>query len=162
MEMLEQAKNLLYSITTFNIAGSYLSGGIAASLLAFPLIMLGRMVYVVSIDSFYTLFFIFIFLFLGIIQFVLDSLPIDRRSDIVINRLLGLIIGFYYIPLQLKFIVISVFVFHALRSVFPSIVLAQWKVDLEASPGLYGTIALDVLTGVATNICMQLLRLLLV
>ncbi len=79
----------------------------------------------------------------------------------MINRLLGLVIGYYYVPLQLRFIVISLIIFHALRSILPKAILSQWKIDLEACPGLSGVVSLDIITGVATNISVHLLRLLL-
>lgn len=161
MNIFERAKNTLYTIATFNITGSYPWGGIAASLLAYPLVMLGRMTYLFSVDLFYNFFIIFMMVFLGMIQFVLDSLPIDRRNDIVINRLLGIMIGYYYIPFQFKFIIISLLTFHTLRAALPKFIISQWKIDLEACPGLAGAVSLDIITGVVSNICIHLLRLLL-
>lgn len=161
MNIFERAKNILYSIATFNSATHYPWGGIAASLIAYPLVMMGRMIYLFSIDLFYNFLILFMILFLGMIQFVLDSLPIDRRNDIVINRLLGIMIGYYYIPFQFKFILISLLIFHMLRAALPKIIISQWKIDLEACPGLAGTISLDIITGITSNICIHLLRLLL-
>lgn len=161
MDLFERAKNCLYQAATFSIAGNHPWGGAAASALAYPLIMLGRMVYVFSVDFFYNTFIIALLLFLGMLQFVLDSLPLDRRNDIVVNRILGLVIGYYYVPLQLRFIIMSFIVFHALRSMLPRLILSNWKIDLEASPGLFGVISLDIVTGIATNVCMHVLRLLL-
>lgn len=161
MEIFERTKNLLYTIATFNIASNYPLGGVAASLFAYPLIMLGRMVYIFSVDLFYNTFILSVMLFLAMLQFVLDSLPLDRRNDIVVNRTLGLVIGYYYVPVQFKFIIFSLLIFHGLRSILSKIIISNWRIDLEACPGLYGTISLDVITGVSTNICMHLLRLLL-
>lgn len=161
MELFERAKNLLYQATTFSVGGNQPWGGAAVSLLAYPLIALGRMVYLFSVDFFYNLFIVLLLALLGMLQFVLESLPVDRRSDIVINRILGMLIGYYYVPLQLRFILLSFIIFHAIRSILPRFILNQWKLDLEACPGLCGAISLDIATGIATNVCMHLFRLLL-
>ena len=161
MDFLEQTKNLLYRVATFNIAGNYPWGGIAVSTCAFPLIFVGRMLYIFSADAFYNLFILLILTFLGSVQFVLESLPSDRRNTIVINRLLGVLIGYYYVPIQLKFIIITLCLFHALRTLIPQIILSQWNIDAEAHPGLIGIFGLDILTGLSTNVCMHLLRLFL-
>jgi hypothetical protein len=161
MEIFERAKDILYKVATFNIAGNHSLGGVSASLLAFPLIMLGRVAYRFSIDLFYNSLIISTLLFLIMLQFVLESLPIDRRNDIVINRVPGILLGYYYIPLHIKFILFTIIIFHALRTVLPKFILTNWKIDLEATPGLLGTVSLDIITGITTNICMHFLRLIL-
>ena len=158
---IEQTKNILYRIVTLNIAGNYPLGGIMASTFAFPLIILGRMLYIFSIDLFYNSLILFTLLFISCIHIVLQSLPTEKQNTIVINRLLGLLIGYYYIPMQIKFIILSLMVFHMIRSLTSQVVISRWNIDLEAMTGLTGIFSLDIISGVITNISMHTLRLLL-
>ena len=157
----ERTRNLLYELATYNIAGNYPWGGIVVSLCAFPLIMLGRMLYLFSVDTFYTFSMFFLLAFLGALQFILEAIPSERRNTIVINRLLGMLISYYYIPLQLKFIIIATLLYHVIRSLLPHVILSNWHIDIEAHPGLPGTLGLDIVTGAAANVCMHVLRLFL-
>jgi phosphatidylglycerophosphatase A len=158
---IEQTKNILYRIVTLNIAGNYPLGGIMASIASFPLIILGRMLYIFSIDLFYNSLISFTILFVGSIHIVLQSLPAEKQNTIVINRLVGLLIGYYYIPMQIKFIILSLMVFHMIRNVTSQIVVSRWNIDLEAINGLVGVFSLDIISGIITNICMHILRILL-
>lgn len=157
----ERAQTMLYNVATYNIAGNYPWGGVVVSACAFPLIMIGRMLYLFSIDTFYTLSTIFLICFLGALQLILESVPSERRNTIVINRFFGMLICFYYVPLQLKFIIISLFLFHVIRSVIPHVILAHWNIDIEAHNGLTGLLGLDITAGIIANIFMQTLRLFL-
>ena len=103
----------------------------------------------------------FLLAFLGALQFILEAIPSERRNTIVINRLLGMLISYYYIPLQLKFIIIATLLYHVIRSLLPHVILSNWHLDIEAHPGLPGTLGLDIVTGAAANVCMHVLRLFL-
>lgn len=155
----DRARNMLYEIATYNIGGNHMWGGIIVSACAFPLILLGRMLYRFSVDSFYTISMFSFLCFLGALQLILESVPGERRYTIVINRLLGMLICYYYIPLQLKFIIIATLLYHALRSVVPHIILSKWQIDITAHSGLLGSLGLDIATGVTANICMHFVRL---
>jgi hypothetical protein len=157
----EHVKNLLFALVTFNLRQNYLLGGIVSSFVAFPLIILGRALYHLSADLFYNSFMLFAGLFVYIIYYVLESLPTEKQNTITANRLAGLLITYFYIPMQLKFIILSILVFHLLRSVLNQAVLAQWNIDLAALSGLLGAFALDVSAGICSNICMHILRVIL-
>lgn len=161
IEFFERAKNLIYQVATYNVGGNYPWGGIVASLGAFPLILLGRTLYIFSIDTFYTSTMFLLVSLLGMLQFILESIPSERRNTITINRLFGMLVSYYYIPFQLKFIIITTLLYHVLRSLLPHVVLTNWNIDVQAHPGLAGILGLDIATGVATNVCMHILRLFL-
>jgi len=160
-EFFDRTKNLVYQVATYHVGGNYPWGGIVASLGAFPLILLGRMLYIFSIDAFYTCTMFLLVSLLGMLQFILESIPSERRNTITINRLVGMLVGYYYIPFQLKFIVIVTLLYHVIRSLLPHVVLTNWNVDVQAHPGLSGILGLDIAAGIATNICMHILRLFL-
>jgi hypothetical protein len=157
----EQIKDLLFGLVTFNFRQNYLLGGITASLAAFPLIMLGRALYHLSADLYYNSFMLFAALFVYTIYFVLESLPTEKQNTITANRIIGLLITYFYIPMQFKFIILSILVFHLLRSVLNQTVLAHWSIDLAALSGLFGVFALDICAGICANIGMHILRIIL-
>ncbi|MBM3894147.1 hypothetical protein FJ366_00920 [Candidatus Dependentiae bacterium] len=157
----EKIKSALFKFATFHVNNNRILGGVTLSLGAFPLIILGRSAYHLSPDLFYNCFMIFMSLLSYGLYFVFESLPSEKQNTITANRILGMLITYFYIPMQLKFIILALIVFHMTRSLVNQVILSKTEIDLSALSGLIGIFALDVVAGICSNICMLILRIIL-
>ncbi len=112
MFILGKIREFSFNFATIGRLGGWLGGGLIASLLAFPLILIFRFFENLTPD-FFTWLLIFCLIFYVLIIFFAVGFVSDRfPSEIVLDRIVGLTIAFWSIPMQWKLLVTGFIAFH--------------------------------------------------
>jgi phosphatidylglycerophosphatase A len=159
MEIWERIKEGFLQLATMGKIGRAPFGGVLASLVALPLIFLGRGVYHVSRDVFYIALMVVVACVIVGLNFVRGSLSIDEHKTIVFNRIVGMAISLAFIPLDLRFVPLALLLFHGLRYFVPPFVERAWGVKLDGLPGALGLLGADAAAGIVTNVFLRVAML---
>jgi len=156
-------KALCYNIATLNRLGERLGSGILTSLLAFPILLIGRLINHFSEKSFYFLALIFFLTFAVILEIASKSLEEKDPSIFVIAKTFALLIAFANIPLHLnnwKIILFGLIIFFILNLIKPLLLLTDLLKKIEELPGAAGIILINLIFGGIINILLQILFIL--
>lgn len=110
-------ESLLFELSHFWNLGLKKSGRVMAPLIAIPFVILGRLIYSLSSDIFYLSFFSFA-AFLVLVTFVgYNSMPVEKRNQVVSCKVLGMTVGMAFVPIKIINLVVCFLMFHAMYQV---------------------------------------------
>ena len=162
MAILEKIKKFSFNIASIGGLGRWKTGNFVASLLAFPLLAVDRILY--NFSS--TLFYWFVALSLGfgwlITYFALKFISDEYPSSIVINKVIGMMITFAFIPLKWKLMVFGFIFFHIVDFFRPILLREGLGRKINELPFGLGILAGDIVSGVICNVFLQLIVWLMV
>jgi len=136
--------------TLYKLGESHL-GKFLASLLAFPLLFLFRMIYYWNTTIFY-----WICLILGALIFVVVNFALKYTTDldssvIVWDKIIGLMVAFISIPLRIKLILFGYLLFYIILISKHSLFGTYLSEKLDKLPGVFGIFATDIVIGFIVN-----------
>ncbi len=155
--MIEKLQHWCLDLATLGRVGYWPSGSFVASLLAFVLLCVGRLVYLASPTAMYVLVAITIVVFLLAMQLGL-SVHTDQGPRIVLDRTLGTMLAFAGIAFSFEYwrlIIFGLLLFH-LFNLLLSYVRFRSVEALENLPGVIGLVASEVLAGLLVNLILRL------
>jgi hypothetical protein len=156
MFILEKLKEYSFDLATVGRIGSWFGGGLIASFLAFPLILILRFFANITPYFFYWLL-VSLFIFYVIIIFLAVNFISDRfPSEIVLDRIVGLTIAFWAIPIHWKLMVVSFFAFHLINFFRPFFFYKILEEKIEKFSFALSIIIGSIISGVLLNLFMRL------
>ncbi|MFC1854633.1 hypothetical protein ACFLY6_02090 [Candidatus Dependentiae bacterium] len=138
-------------------------GRVVTPLVAIPIILLGRLIYPLSVDVFYVLLFVLLANFFIATNLALGDLPIERYNEIVLPSVAGMMLGFFYIPHSFEMIFWGYITFSGLLYVVPRF-LRRYREEeprLEIFTGITGAFVDEAVSGVFTCILLHMLKIVL-
>jgi phosphatidylglycerophosphatase A len=156
MSILSRIYKISYDIATIKSLGRTKIGALVASFLVFPLLVCMQLLARVS-TAFLQWFVISgIVLFLFMIYGAMKHDPENGAGAIVLNRVLGLLIAFWAVPLRLKVMFFGFILFHVIDYFLPAF-FKKFFDKLSSLPGLLGVVAKDVIAGLLVNMLLLLI-----
>lgn len=157
MLILEKLKKISFDIATFGGLGDWKSGGILASFLAFPILLLGKVLY-----NFIPTYFFWIISFLILLSFLVIFLALRFISDkypsqIVLDKVIGMVITFVCVPLKWKLMLFGFIFFHALNFFRTFLFCKTLGEKMDDLPFGLGIIVGDIISGLMCNIVLHLI-----
>lgn len=128
---------------------------VLASFIAIPALIIAHGCLWTHVYVFY--FVLFLFIVTSIFSLVFSLLYVSDRdsSVIVLNRVLGVMLAFWGIPLTLKFIFIGFILFYASFFGLPFL-LNKFNIRrLDTLPSVFGILAPDLLAGFVVNLFLR-------
>ena len=157
MFILQKIRELSFKIATIGKIGEWTGGSLVASSLAFPVILASRL----SIDFIQPVFWtgvgIFLVLYFFILYFALGFISDRYPSDIVLDRFVGLLIAFAYIPLKWKLMLLGFCMFHVINFFRPFFFYKLFEEKLERFSLSLKIFIGTILSGILCNILLQLI-----
>ena len=106
MFILEKLREMSFNIASFGKLGEWSGGGILASFFAFPIILIGGALFDFSSSLFYWVLAILAGLSFFVFFFAVNLVSSDKySSNIVLDKIWGMIITFAFVPLKWKLMV---------------------------------------------------------
>lgn len=155
MEILNKFKTWMLAIVTLGGIWKIPFGQVAASLVAIPLVFVGRNLYAISPDVHYWVLIVGILFLIGVLSLVLASLSVDRRHEIAVNRVVGFMIALFGVPIQIRFLLVAFILFHILRAALPIMMRSYWSLKVSELPGVLGLMSTDIICGAASSLVMN-------
>ena len=152
-----RVKSWSFKVATLWSLGEWWLGGIFASTLAIPFLLLLQSVFWLSQPLFYWSIALGAIIFLVLIQWALLHDPDKEPSVIVLDKIIGVMIAFAYVPLQWRIIVFGFIVFHILNKLRPFLPYRRIMRLLDRLPGVFGVLSGDILSGLLVNFFLQLI-----
>ena len=157
MLTLQKAKEVSYNIATFGKFGKSTLGMFLASLLAFPILFVDRIFYNIWPSlSYWFLGLVFVSSAL-IILLALNLISDEYPSNIVLNKVIGMMITFAFIPLKLKLMLFGFIFFHIINFLRPFLFNKTIGEKISNLPFGLGILVGDIITGVFCNIFLQII-----
>lgn len=157
MRATEKIKRACYTIATLSSLGEWWLGGVFASMLGIPFLLLLQSVYWLGNVLFYWTLALTAILFLVIVQWALQAEPERAPYSIVCDKILGVMISLAGIPLRWRVIFFGFILFHLLNTLKPFGWYRKIIKYIERLPGVFGVLGADILSGVLVNFFLQLI-----
>jgi hypothetical protein len=163
MRLLDRIEQMLIWWSCLGRIGSSFVGRILAPLIMIPLLFAGRFVATFSCDLFYILF-------IGMVvkgaigaYLALRSMPLERAHEIVLPRVLGMGIAFFFIPLTMSMILWGFGVYTIILLIAPKLLQRWFAVDgvQDHLPfaGPLGMFTNEVFSGAVTCAVLHIMQL---
>ena len=162
MVILEKIKEICFNVATIGGLGKWRTGSFLASLLAFPLLIFDRILYDISPTLFYWFICLFLVFCWLVIYFALNFISDEYPSTIVIDKVIGMMITFAFIPLKWKLMVFGFIFFHVVDFFRPLVLREGLGRKINELPFGLGILAGDAVSGVICNLFLQLIVWLMV
>lgn len=151
-------REMCYKIATFNGLGEWIGGGLLASFMSVPLVLVGRLVdYLLPSLFYWVVGIIFIVIFI-IVYFAYGELEERDPSSLVISKTIGMSLALFGIPLYLgdwKLILIGFLFFFILNFLKPVLVLIGGIKRIIELRGVVGLLLTDLLFGGVVNLILR-------
>ena len=157
MRTIEKVKKACYSIATLSSLGEWWLGGVFASVLGIPFLLLLQSVYWLNDVLFYWTLAVSAILFLVITQWALQVDPERAPRAIVCDKILGVMIALAGVPLRWRIIFFGFILFHMVNTVKPFSWYRKIIGYIERLPGVFGILGAEVLSAVLVNFFLQLI-----
>ena len=154
MQISEKIKTASFKIATIGSLGEWWFGGVIASLLAIPILLL-QSIYWLSLSLFYWIVSLGSILFLLAIQWTLKQNPDKPASNIVLDKVIGMIIALAAITLKWRVIIFAFALFHFLNIFRPFNFYKKLITYMEKLPDVFGILGGDILSGICVNLLLQ-------
>lgn len=149
-------KEILYNISTCGPLGAMHGGGLIASLLAIPLVLVCQLLNWISPNIHLVLHGLALTIAILAMYATLRMIGEQDSSVIVLDKVIGLSIAYCCIPLSIKLYVIGFLLFHLGNVLFPWIVAKTWDVHINKYPHIFGILASDLLAGIAVQFILRI------
>ncbi|MBU1007998.1 phosphatidylglycerophosphatase A [Candidatus Dependentiae bacterium] len=153
----ENIKRACYAVATLSPLGEWWLGGVFASALGVPFLLLFQSVYWLGNLLFYWTIAFTAILFLIITQWALHAYPEKAPKAIVCDKILGVMISLAGVPLRWRIIFFGFVLFHLLNTLKPFAWYRRLIEYIEKLPGVFGVLGAEILSGVLVNFVLQLL-----
>lgn len=157
MRIKENLKTFSLQIATFGSLGEWSFGGILASTIAIPLILLFRSLFWLNQTLFYATAALGVILTIVVIQFSYDQDPEHAHYTVVLDKIIGVMISLLFLPLSWRIIIFSFCLFHIINRLQPIIFYRRLVRYINRLPGAIGILGADILSGVLVNFFIQLI-----
>ena len=157
MSILAKIKDISFAVATFGKIGEWKGGFLLASLAAFPVLFLTRGVYDIAPDFYYWFFAILLILSFVCIYLAINFISDKYPSVIVLDKVLGMMLTFFLIPLKFKLMLFGFILFHAINLLRPYVFSKNLGQRIDDLPLGLGIIAGDLVSGLMSNIILQLM-----
>ncbi|MFC1894466.1 phosphatidylglycerophosphatase A [Candidatus Dependentiae bacterium] len=157
MVVLEKIKEYSYNIATIGGLGKWKTGAFIASLLAFPLLIFDRFLYVCSASVFYWFIFLLVAASCLIIYFASNFVDHGYVDNIVWDKVIGLMLTFAYIPLKFRLMLFGFIIFHLINFLRPFILRKCLVQKINELPLGIEIISGDIISGFICNFFLQLI-----
>lgn len=150
-------KEFLYKVSTCGPLGEMHGGGIVASLIAIPTVIVFRLFYWLSPNL--HLFAQSIF-FLASVLAMYATLCFFKEKDpsiIVLDKVIGLSIAYCCLPVNIKLYIVGFLLFHIAGILLPWFIKRTWKYDLCELPHVLGVVVSDVVAGISVHILLRII-----
>ena len=152
MQFIEKLKELSFKVSSFGSLGEWWLGGFISSFSAVPILYFLRTAYLIGDEIFY---FSLIFILVLIVSAAQLSLVFDydrTMNTMVLDKILGVMIAFAFVPIRIKIVCFGVLLFHILNTIQPFELYRRVIHYMEKMPGLLGLFLPEVFSGVLVNI----------
>ena len=158
MFILKKLNEISFDIASLGKIGKWNGGGILASSFAFPIILIGNILFDFSPAFFYWSLAVLAGISLLIIFLAVNFVAADRYpSDIVLDKVWGMIVTFAFVPLKWKLMIFGFVAFHIINFLRPFLFNKSLGERLEHLPFGVGIWAGDLVSGFFCNIFLQLI-----
>lgn len=156
MFILGKLREYSFNFATLGGLGSWFGGGLISSALAFPLILVLRFFADMTPHFFYwlvaSLFTFYVMVIFLAVGFISDRFP----SEIVLDRIVGLTIAFWSIPIHWKLMVVGLLSFHLINFFRPFVFYKILEEKIEKFSFGLNIIVGSILSGIILNIFMRM------
>lgn len=157
MFILQKIREISFKIATLGKIGEWTGGSLVASLLGFPIILISRLTFDFIEPVFWSavgvLFVLYFFILYFALGFVADKYP----SDIVLDRLVGILISFAFVPLKWKLMLIGFIMFQVINFFRPFLFYKLFEEKLERFSFSLKIFTGTIVSGIICNILLQLI-----
>jgi phosphatidylglycerophosphatase A len=157
MLIFDKIKKLSFKIATVGGMGEWRSGKLLASLFAFPILFLFKVFYGIAPNFLFWLILGLVFCSVLVVHFALSFVPGESSSPIVLDKVIGLMITFAFIPLKWKLMIFGFVLFHLINIFRPFLFCKTLGKNIEKLPGAIGIVAGDAISGIICNVFLQLI-----
>ncbi len=157
MKFLENIKEHCYKIATLGRIGRWWFGGIIATIFAFPVIVLGKFIYEFSSTFFYWSTGITLIISFLIVWIATKHISTQYSANIVIDKVIGMCVAFFFVPLHWKMILFGFILFNVINFLRPILFRKSLGDNIEKLPLGVGIISGDIISGITSNLIMQLI-----
>ncbi|MFA5074674.1 MAG: phosphatidylglycerophosphatase A [Candidatus Babeliales bacterium] len=156
MGILRRVEEYCYDISTLGKIGYWPFGGVIASLFAFPVIIIGKLLRSFNITFFnWVTLLAVIFVFL-VVWLASKFISEEFAQNIVIDKIVGLIVTFIYVPFYFKLAVFGFVIFHIINFARRALIYRNIYHKTENLPFGLGIILGDVVAGIISNLIIHL------
>ncbi|MBD3231677.1 hypothetical protein GF322_03365 [Candidatus Dependentiae bacterium] len=157
MFIFQKIKEISFKLASFGRLGQSTLGMFLSSLAAFPILFLGRILYDINSTIFYWFIGLVVVFSIVIISFALHFISDEYPSNIVLDKVIGMMLTFAFIPLRWKLMLFGFVFFHVVNFFRPFLFCKTLGKRINELPFGLGILAGDVVTGVICNIFLQII-----
>ncbi|KKP24351.1 MAG: hypothetical protein SZ59_C0002G0197 [candidate division TM6 bacterium GW2011_GWF2_28_16] len=158
MIILKNIKEFCFNVATLFGMGEVWGKSVLATIVSFPIIILGRFFYdVLPINIFLWIICILFLLSLIILYLAINFITEKDKSCIVLNKTIGMIFVFIGVTLRTKLVITGFVMFHIVALIAPYIFYRVFNRKIETLPAHVGIIFGNIIYGIICNIFLKLL-----
>jgi len=159
MNIVKNLREYCFDISTLWGLGEWKTGSLLSSLLAFPILLIGKIIYRFLPHVIYWISGIGLFFSFLIVSLAYGFLTDKDKSTIVLDRIIGMIVAFLYIPLTFKLMIVGFILFHVIKFFTTFLFYKISNRKMESLFGGVGTVLGDIVSGLLCNVILQIIRL---
>ncbi|MCF7799514.1 phosphatidylglycerophosphatase A [Candidatus Babeliales bacterium] len=156
MGILRRLEEYCYDIATLGKIGYWPFGGIIASLFAFPVIIIGKLLHGFNITFFNWVTLLSIIFVFFIVWLASRFISEEFSQNIVIDKIVGLVVTFIYVPFYFKIAVFGFIIFNVINFSRRALNYRSLYRRTENLPFGLGIILGDVVSGIISNLIIHL------
>lgn len=150
MNLVERLQAAFVTAATLGPCGNWPFGAILGSMLAWPIILLISATSYIHQDLYFWTVTTLIILSLTVLQCAYTALAPYEQHRIILNSVMGFVVGYAYLPFTLGWMALGFVVYHATRLGIGIWAYNRWNLEFHRLPGILSLVTRDLIAGVAS------------